>query len=80
MPIRQQSQSSPLQLHFTELRIANRPVVPGGAESPLERAIEYIAGDELVEATPKSIRLRKRILDQNQRAREAQQVKELAEA
>lgn len=46
----------------------------------LERAIEYIAGDELVEATPKSIRLRKRILDQNQRAREAKKMKELAEA
>ena len=31
----------------------------------LERAIEYIAPDELVEVTPKSIRLRKRILDFN---------------
>ena len=29
----------------------------------LERAIEYIDIDELVEATPKSLRLRKRILD-----------------
>ncbi|HYF37744.1 MAG TPA: translational GTPase TypA [Prosthecobacter sp.] len=36
----------------------------------LERAIEYIAPDELVEATPKSIRLRKRTLDSNQRQRE----------
>jgi len=36
----------------------------------LERAIEYIAGDELVETTPKSIRLRKRLLDSNLRARE----------
>jgi len=35
----------------------------------LERAIEYIAPDELVEATPKSIRLRKRILDSNERKR-----------
>jgi GTP-binding protein len=46
----------------------------------LERAIEYIAGDELVEATPKSIRLRKRLLDQNLRAREAKRMKELVEA
>jgi len=46
----------------------------------LERAIEYIAGDELVEATPKSIRLRKRILDQHQRARETKRMKELAES
>ncbi|TVR51796.1 MAG: translational GTPase TypA [Puniceicoccaceae bacterium] len=35
----------------------------------LERAIEYIAGDEYVEATPKSIRLRKRILDSHTRRR-----------
>ena len=35
----------------------------------LERAIEYIDTDELVEATPKNIRLRKRILDANARKR-----------
>ena len=35
----------------------------------LERAIEYIEPDELVEATPKNIRLRKRILDSNERKR-----------
>ena len=37
----------------------------------LERAIEYIDADELVEATPKNIRLRKRILDANARKRAA---------
>ncbi|MFY7818515.1 MAG: translational GTPase TypA [Akkermansiaceae bacterium] len=35
----------------------------------LERAIEYIDSDELVEATPQNIRLRKRILDPNERRR-----------
>ncbi len=35
----------------------------------LERAIEYIEPDEFVEATPKSLRLRKRILDSNARKR-----------
>jgi len=35
----------------------------------LEQAITYIADDELVEVTPKSIRLRKRILDPNERKR-----------
>ncbi len=35
----------------------------------LERAIEYIDADELVEATPNHIRLRKRILDANARKR-----------
>ena len=37
----------------------------------LERAIEYIAQDELVEATPQNIRLRKRILDSHARKRAA---------
>jgi GTP-binding protein len=35
----------------------------------LERAIEYIDPDEYVEATPKSLRLRKRILDATARKR-----------
>ncbi|HLJ63440.1 MAG TPA: translational GTPase TypA [Stellaceae bacterium] len=35
----------------------------------LEQAIAYIADDELVEVTPKSIRLRKRLLDPNDRKR-----------
>lgn len=35
----------------------------------LERAIEYIDTDELVEATPHFIRMRKRILDANERKR-----------
>ncbi|MBT3636651.1 MAG: translational GTPase TypA [Opitutae bacterium] len=40
----------------------------------LERAIEYIASDELVEVTPKNIRLRKRILDFNVRKRETKKI------
>ncbi len=36
----------------------------------LERAIEYIEPDELVEATPNFLRLRKRILDANERRKE----------
>ncbi len=38
----------------------------------LERALEYIGPDEYVEATPKHLRLRKRILDENQRKRVSQ--------
>ena len=37
----------------------------------LESAIEYIAADELVEVTPGAIRLRKRLLSQHDRRREA---------
>jgi GTP-binding protein len=36
----------------------------------LERALAYIEDDELVEVTPKSIRLRKKILDPNERRKE----------
>ena len=34
-------------------------------ELSLEQAIEFIADDEFVEVTPKSIRLRKKVLQQN---------------
>lgn len=44
----------------------------------LERAIEYIETDELVEATPNHLRLRKRILDANER-RKAEKRREAAE-
>jgi GTP-binding protein len=37
----------------------------------LEQALAYIADDELVEVTPRSIRLRKRHLDANERRKEA---------
>jgi GTP-binding protein len=46
----------------------------------LERAIEFIADDELVEVTPLSIRLRKRILDENERKRLAKRTDSLANA
>ncbi len=37
----------------------------------LEQAIEFIADDELVEVTPQSVRLRKRVLDETERKRAA---------
>ncbi len=39
----------------------------------LEKAIAYIADTELVEVTPQSIRIRKRLLDPHQRKRESRQ-------
>ena len=47
------------------------------ARMTLERSIAYVADDELVEVTPKAVRLRKRHLDPNQRKRAARQ-KEVA--
>jgi len=40
----------------------------------LERAIEYITADELVEATPLNIRMRKRILNHTERKRHSRKV------
>jgi GTP-binding protein len=45
-------------------------------ELTLESAIEFIAADELVEVTPASIRLRKRILSRHDRARQRGQAEE----
>jgi GTP-binding protein len=36
----------------------------------LERALAYIADDEYVEVTPKSVRLRKKLLDPNERKKD----------
>ncbi|MEG0637201.1 MAG: translational GTPase TypA, partial [Pseudomonas sp.] len=41
----------------------------------LEQALEYIQEDELCEVTPKSIRLRKKILDESERTRAAKKAK-----
>ena len=45
----------------------------------LEQAIEWIADDEFVEVTPKSIRLRKRYLDHNERNRMSRKKAEVVE-
>ncbi|MGB8267369.1 MAG: translational GTPase TypA [Candidatus Velthaea sp.] len=44
-------------------------------ELSLERAIEFIEDDELVEVTPKSIRIRKRVLDETERIRQRKREK-----
>lgn len=43
----------------------------------LEEALEYINDDELVEVTPQSIRLRKKILNKSLREKEAKHVKQM---
>jgi GTP-binding protein len=56
--------------HMTNMRASSADeavrLVPYRALN-LEQAIEFIAEDEVVEVTPKSLRLRKRILQQNKR-------------
>ncbi|MFW5883178.1 MAG: translational GTPase TypA [Verrucomicrobiota bacterium] len=47
-------------------------------EFSLERAIEYINPDEFVEATPNHLRIRKRILDANERRKQEKREESLA--
>ena len=54
--------------------------MPPAEEMSLERAIEFIEDDELVEVTPKSIRLRKRLLDETDRIRSRKREKAFAGA
>lgn len=57
---------------LTNMRSSNSDVavrLTPATEMSLDRAIEYIGSDELVEVTPKNIRMRKRILDVNLRKR-----------
>jgi len=58
--------------HLTNMRSSNSDVAvrltPPTLMS-LDRAIEYIGPDELVEVTPENVRMRKRILDSNLRRR-----------
>ena len=48
-------------------------------EITLEKAIEFIADDEYVEVTPKSIRLRKKVLDSKRRPKRWQEIRASAE-
>jgi GTP-binding protein len=58
--------------HLTNIRTTaadeKRVLVPP-IQMTLEKSLEFIAEDELVEITPKNIRIRKRILDHNVRKR-----------
>jgi GTP-binding protein len=49
-------------------------------EMTLEKAIEFIADDEYVEVTPRSIRLRKKVLDAKRRPKRWQEIRASAEA
>jgi len=63
---------------LTNHRSATKGITVGLAppiKMSLERAIEYIANDELLEATPSNLRIRKRILDPNERKRAAKHAK-----
>lgn len=63
---------------LTNHRSATKGITVGLAPAikmSLERVIEYIAADELLEATPNHLRLRKRILDPHERKRSVKTAK-----
>ncbi len=58
--------------HLTSLRSAGAEEAMRLSPPPeitLEKALEYIESDELIEITPKNMRMRKRILDRPERLR-----------
>ncbi len=63
---------------LSNVRMANKEAtitLKAPREMGLEQALEYIEEDEVVELTPSTVRLRKRILDEGQRKRAERQAK-----
>ncbi|MCZ7644196.1 MAG: translational GTPase TypA [Planctomycetota bacterium] len=62
--------------HLTNIRSSNKEAtekLKTKTSFSLEEALEYIEEDELIEATPKSVRLRKRMLNEKDRLRGSRQ-------
>ena len=80
MVVGENSRPIDLQVHITkEKKIA---AAPGGPPAPaprlipprsmsLEQALEFLADDEIVEVTPRALRIRKRVLGSSPRGRKA---------
>ena len=65
--------------HVTNVRSSFREIderLTTPREMSLDEAIEYLGDDELLEVTPKNLRIRKRILDSHVRNREVKRSKE----
>ncbi|WP_085505515.1 translational GTPase TypA [Thalassobacillus devorans] len=64
--------------HLTNIRSANKDTtntIKKTRKLTLEEAIEYLDDDEYCEVTPESIRIRKKILNKNEREKEAKKKK-----
>jgi GTP-binding protein len=69
--------------HLTNMRNSIREIderLTPPRQMSLDEAIEYLADDELLEVTPKSYRIRKRILDTEERGKHAKRVKKTQQA
>lgn len=65
---------------LTNMRQSNRDIdvrLTPPRDLSLDEMIEYLAEDELLEVTPKSLRIRKQILDSEERSKKVKKAKEL---
>jgi GTP-binding protein len=69
--------------HLTNIRSSTKEAtvtLKAPRRISLEEALEYVEDDELVELTPKSIRIRKKLLDESQRKKSDRQQKDREKA
>jgi GTP-binding protein len=65
--------------HLTNMRSSTQDIeirLTTPQEMSLDMCIEYLSDDELLEVTPASLRLRKRVLDKQERRRQTTRAKE----
>lgn len=70
------------QKHLTNMRSSNKDIeirLTPPREMSLDEAIEYLSDDELLEVTPKAYRIRKRILDSEERGKLVKNAKKALE-
>jgi GTP-binding protein len=68
--------------HLTNMRQSNRDIevrLTPPRQMSLDESIEYLAEDDLLEVTPVAIRIRKRVLDSEERGKLVKKAKELEE-
>lgn len=66
--------------HLTNMRSSNKDIeirLTPPRDMSLDEAIEYLAEDELLEVTPLNFRIRKRILDTEERGKQSKKAKEI---
>jgi GTP-binding protein len=69
--------------HLTNMRSSNKDIevrLTPPRDMSLDEAVEYLADDELLEVTPLAYRIRKRILNTEERGKQQKKAKELLEA
>jgi GTP-binding protein len=67
--------------HLTNMRSSNKDIevrLAPPRQMSLDEAVEFLAEDELLEVTPLSFRLRKKVLDTQERGKQAKRAKEEA--